>query len=156
MSRSAIRHDPSPSIGDDELLRLAAELRLGVTRLARVLRQRADVGVTPSLLSALTSIERLGPVTLGRLAAAEQVQPPTMTTVVARLEQAGLVVRESDPQDRRIARVRVSSDGRRLLDRTRSRKTAFLAKALRSFDPDDREVLRRAVSLLAKLSEEES
>jgi len=156
MSRTAIRPDDARRNPGDEQLRLAAELRLAVTRLARVLRQRAEVGVTPSMLSALTSIERLGPVTLGKLAAAEQVQPPSMTAIVARLEESGMVVRETDPEDRRVARVRVSPDGKRLLDRTRSRKTAYLARALRTLSAEDRDVLERAVPLLAKLSEEDS
>jgi DNA-binding MarR family transcriptional regulator len=156
MSRNLIRPRAAPPASGDDLLGLAAELRLAVTRLARVLRQRADVGVTPSMLSALTTIDRLGPVTLGKLAAAEQVQPPTMTSIVSRLEEGGMVVRETDPVDRRVARVRVSVDGKRLLERTRSRKTAYLAKALRAVDPEDREILERAVPLLAKLSEEDA
>lgn len=156
MSRTVIRPDHAKRSAGEEQLQLAAELRLAVTRLARVLRQRADAGVTPSMLSALTSIERLGPVTLGKLAAAEQVQPPSMTAIVARLEESRMVVRESDPEDRRVARVRVSPEGKRLLERTRSRKTAYLARALRTLGPEDRDVLERALPLLAKLSEEDS
>jgi DNA-binding MarR family transcriptional regulator len=156
MSRTAIRPDDARRNPGDDQLRLAAELRLAVTRLARVLRQRAEAGVTPSMLAALTSIERLGPVTLGKLAAAEQVQPPSMTAIVGRLEEAGMVVRETDPGDRRVARVRVTPEGKRLLERTRSRKTAYLARALRTLGPEDRDVLQRAVPLLARLSEEDS
>src|SRR2546423_13827260 len=87
---------------------LAARLRLAVTRLARRLRQEtqnADGDVPPSGLSALSSIERLGPLTLGELSAVERVQPPTMTKVVAGLESLGLVSRTVDPADRRVARV---------------------------------------------------
>src|SRR5207248_11562840 len=94
---------------------LAARLRLAITRLARRLRQQAEGEVTPSQLSALSSVERLGPVTLGELAAVERVQPPSMTRIVAGLEEAGLVARKVDERDRRIARVPTTVAGQRLL-----------------------------------------
>lgn len=134
---------------------LPSRLRLAVMRLARVLRQRGQDGITPSQLSALVSIEREGPVTLGALAGLEGVQPPTMTRIVAGLEENGLVVREVDPADRRIARVRLSQQGRRLLERNRSRKTAYLAARLRDLGPEDREVLARAAELLERMTEDE-
>ena len=66
-----------------ETTQLAARLRLSVMRLARRLRQQAEGDVTPSMLSALASLERVGPSTLGELASLEHVQPPTMTRIVA-------------------------------------------------------------------------
>src|SRR5512132_4190330 len=86
---------------------LAARLRLAVTRLARRLRQEAEAGITPSMLSALSSAERQGPVTMRDLCGAEQVQPPTMTRIVAALVAAGLVVREADSEDGRVVWVKV-------------------------------------------------
>src|SRR3989442_15724376 len=97
-------------------------LRLVLTRLGRRLRQQSAGDVTATMLSALSSIDRLGPLTLGELAAAERVQPPTVTRVVGRLEEQGLVEREADPADRRVARVRSSAEGRRFLARNRNRK----------------------------------
>ena len=114
---------------------LAARLRLGVTRLARRLRQEAEVGITLSMLSALSSAERQGPLTMRDLCAAEQVQPPTMTRIVAALVEAGLVVREADPDDGRVAWVKVTPEGRRLLEESRRRKEAYLAMALGSLEP---------------------
>src|SRR5712691_11828192 len=99
----------------DDVQDLAAGLRLAVVRLARRLRQRADTGSTPSMLSALASIERLGPLTIGEVAAVERVAPPSMTPIVSRLEAGGLVAREIDPEDRRVSRVTASRDGRALL-----------------------------------------
>jgi DNA-binding MarR family transcriptional regulator len=138
---------PPTSAGSD-VQQLAADLRVVIGRMARRLRQQAEKGVTASSLSALWSIERLGPVTLGDLAAAERVQPPTLTRIVARLEQAGLVSRKIDPSDRRVARIQLTSLGRRFVEGTRSRKTAHLAKALGSVAPEDRKVLGRAVRIL--------
>src|SRR5690348_9925823 len=80
---------------------LAAEIRLLVGRLARRLRQEATAGLTPSQLSALASIERLGPLQLGDLARVESVAPPTLTRAIARLEEDGMVRRRPDPSDGR-------------------------------------------------------
>jgi DNA-binding MarR family transcriptional regulator len=124
-------------------------------RLARVLRQKAQDSITPSQLSALVSIERDGPVTLGELAALESVQPPTMTRIVAGLEEQGLVQREVDPSDRRISRVRMTSQARKLLERNRSRKTAYLASRLRGLSAEELEVLARAAGLLERMTEDE-
>jgi DNA-binding MarR family transcriptional regulator len=125
-------------------------------RLARRLRQLADAGITPSMLSALSSVERVGPLTLGDLASVEKVQPPTMTPIVARLEGEGLVSREVDPDDRRVARITLSRQGKRLLERSRSRKTAYLARRLRSLPPEERAVIGRAVEILERFVSEEA
>jgi DNA-binding MarR family transcriptional regulator len=132
---------------------LAARLRLAVTRLARRLRQEAEAGITPSMLSALSAAERQGPVTMRDLCAAEQVQPPTMTRIVAALVAAGLVVREADAEDGRVAWVRVSPDGHRLLERSRRRKEAFLARALRDLDARDVATLEAAADVLERFTE---
>ena len=145
----------TPTVDPNESVQLAANLRLAVMRLARRLRQLADAGITPSMLSALSSVERLGPLTLGELAEVEKVQPPTMTPIVARLEAEGLVRREVDPGDRRVARITASRQGRNLLDRSRSRKTAYLARRLRSLPPEEREVIGRAVEILERFVSEE-
>lgn len=68
-----------PTTAPPDTAAIAARLRLGVTRLARRLRQEAEAGITPSMLSALSTLDRQGTLTMGDLCAAEQVQPPTMT-----------------------------------------------------------------------------
>src|SRR5947209_15203163 len=92
-------------------LELAARLRLAVTRLARRLRQQSGDGLTPSQNSALASIERNGPLTPSELAAIERIQRPTATRVLSGLADAGLITREIDPVDRRVARVRTTREG---------------------------------------------
>jgi len=136
-----------------DTVELAARLRLAVTRLARRLRQEAGAGITPSMLSALSSADRQGPVTMRDLCAAEQVQPPTMTRIVAALVAGGLVVREADAKDGRVAWVKVTADGRRLLERSRRRKEAFLARALRELDPRDVATLEAAADVLERFTE---
>ena len=132
---------------------LAARLRLAVTRLARRLRQEAEAGVTPSMLSALSSAERKGSLTMRDLCHAEQVQPPTMTRIVASLVEADLVVREQDPADGRVAWVTVTTEGRRLLERSRRRKEAYLAKSLRSLEPEELRTLEAAAEILERLTD---
>ena len=135
-----------------DTVELAARLRLAVTRLARRLRQEAGAGITPSMLSALSSADRQGPFTMRDLCAAEQVQPPTMTRIVAALVTAGLVVREADAKDGRVAWVKVTADGRRLLERSRRRKEAFLARAMRDLEPRDVAALEAAAGVLERFT----
>ena len=134
---------------------LPERLRLAVTRLARRLRQQSSVDSSPTQLSALSTIERLGPITLGDLAVAESVQPPTVTAAIGRLEGQGLVRRETDAEDRRVVRVVVTPAGRKLLARTRSRKTAYLARRLQALTPEERATLAEATEILDRLLEPE-
>ena len=135
--------------------RLAAELRLAVMRLARRLRQQAPADVTPSMLSALTVVERLGPITLGDLAGFERVRPPTMTRIVARLEEDGLVSKEPDGSDRRITRLSLSDAGRKLIAKNRTRKDAYLADRLRQLSSRERSQLQAGVEVIQRLLDEE-
>lgn len=132
---------------------LAARLRLAVNRLARRLRQHADTDISPSQLSALATLARQGPLTVGDLSSAERVKPPTMTRVVASLEELGLVTRTVDPTDRRVAHVEITPLGERLMARSRSRKDAYLAARVHSLSPDERDTLERAASLLERMLE---
>src|SRR3984957_2296344 len=91
---------------------LATRLRVAVTRLNRKLRQQALAGLSPAQASALGAVNRLASPTLGELAAAEQVQPPTVTRLVTSLERAGLVARETAGADRRVVRVKITAEGR--------------------------------------------
>ena len=131
----------------------AARLRLVVMRLARRLRQQASAGVTPSQLAALSSIERLGPLTLGELSSVERVRPPTMTRIVSGLEDVQLVTRERDPHDRRVARVRLTPQGQRFVEQSRTRKDAYLAAHLRSLTPAELTTLDEAASILERVME---
>jgi DNA-binding MarR family transcriptional regulator len=146
--------DPAPSAGTDadDVPALAAHLRVTVTRLARQLRQQGDTGLTPSQMSALTSIDRHGPLTLGALAEREGVAPPSITRVVGKLEEAGLVERRADPADGRVTLVTATVAGRDLLARTRKRKDVWLATRLAALDAGDRHRLAGALDALDRLT----
>lgn len=144
--------DPQTPSGGAELGEdLAARLRVAVTRLNRKLRQQALAGLSPAQASALGTVNRLNDPTLGELAAAEQVQPPTVTRLVTSLERAGLVARETDSVDRRVVRVRITAEGRRNLQRIRSLKNAFLTRRLAALDPAEKALAEDLTSLLEHL-----
>ncbi len=133
----------------------AARLRLAVTRVARRLRQEANADLSPSLTSALASIESHGPVTPSELANCERVQRPTITRVLARLAELELIQRAADPADGRSTLVSITPAGRALLSDLRTRRDAFLADRLSRLPAEDRAVLDRAAQVLESLLEEE-
>ena len=122
--------------------------------MARRMRQEAGAELSPSQTAALATIERHGPLTPSELAQRERVQRPTVTRVLARLEEAGLVDRAADPQDRRSCLVSVSAEGRQLLETVRARKDAFLARRIDALEPADRDALERAAAIMERMLEE--
>ena len=135
---------------------LAVRLRLVIARTARRLRQEAGEELSPSQAAALATIDRHGPVTPSELAVRERIQRPTATRVIARLEEAGLVDRTADPEDRRSCVVGLTPAGRALLVRVRMRKDAYLSRRLRDLDADERAALDRAAAILERVLEEGS
>jgi DNA-binding MarR family transcriptional regulator len=132
---------------------IAAPLRLAITRMARRLRQEADPGLTPSQLAALATIERHGPLTPSDLARIERISRPTATGILRGLVDAGLVDRRPDPADGRSALVEIEERGRKLLNRLRSRKNAYLSRRLAGLDREELETLERAAEILERLQE---
>ena len=131
---------------------LASTLAVSVARLSRRLRQERDSDLTATQLSALGSIRRHGPLTIGAVAAFERVQPPSMTRTVNCLLDRGMVTRAAHPTDGRQVVVSVSDEGLTLLDAERRRRDAWLAKRMRELSPADRDLLRRAAPLLEGLA----
>jgi DNA-binding MarR family transcriptional regulator len=133
---------------------LAGRLRLAISRAARRLRQEAGVELSPSLTAALATIDRHGPMTPSEIAVRERIQRPTVTRLLARLEEAGLAARTPDPHDRRSSLISATPAGRALMDELRTRKTAYLARRLEELDPEDRRVLERAAIVLERMLDE--
>ena len=132
---------------------LASRLRLSVMRLARRMRaERAETSLTLTQLAALATLERHGSLTPGELAAQERVQPPSMTRVVASLQDAGLVRRSPHPSDGRQVLLEVTPAAVALLREDRRRREAWLAQRLAELDDDDRRVLARAAEVLDRLA----
>ncbi len=134
-------------------LATADRLHSAAIHLLRRLRKQDDASsLTAPRLSALSVVVFSGPLTLGALAAAEQVRPPTMTRLVAALEQAGLVARMPSPDDRRVVLVEATAAGRRLLGKGRARRVATLARQLAALPPDELTTLERAAEILEDLA----
>ena len=136
----------------DPTTALADRLHSAAIHLLRRLRREDDASALAApQLSALSVIVFGGPLTLGQLAAAEQVRPPTITKLVAALEADGLVTRETDAADRRVVRVTATARGTRLLREGRARRVASLADALRRLSAGERTALQRAVPILEQV-----
>ena len=133
---------------------LAAQLRPSLLRLTRIIRnQRVDMSVTLTQISAMATLRKHGPMSAGELAACERVQPPSMTKVLAHLEERGFVRRDPHPSDKRQAIISITEAGRELLESERRTRDAWLAKRLAKLTAEERAQLRAVVPVLDKLAE---
>jgi len=137
----------------DDVMELADRIHSAAIHVLRRVRvEDAASGLTASRLSALSVVVFSGPITVGELAAAEQVSPPTISRMLGEMEREGLVERIADPVDRRIQRVRATRNGRRLLEEGKRRRVANLARQIEGLPARDRRTLARAASILDGLS----
>jgi DNA-binding MarR family transcriptional regulator len=131
-----------------------ARLRAVVGKLSRRLNSLArGSGLTPSQLSALGVIARQGPLRLSELAEIESVNPTMLSRVVAALDEAGLVRRRTDPDDRRAGLLEVTPSGRRTHDRLRAERGRVLTTGLERLKPHDLTALEAALPALEALIE---
>lgn len=134
---------------------LASALRLSVMRLARRLRrQRPDTGLTLTQLATLGTLNRHGAMTPGELAAHERVQPPSMSRTLTILEREGMVERRPHPTDGRQQIVAPTDRVAAMLTEDRRARDAWLAQQLQILTTEEREQLRRAMSLIERLGEQ--
>jgi DNA-binding MarR family transcriptional regulator len=133
---------------------LASELRVSVMRLRRrlVAERHPDNELSLSQMAVLGQLYRNGDQTVGDLAAAEGVQPPSMTRTVNALEGGGYINRRAHETDGRQVVVVLSEQGRTTLLADRARRDAWLARRLRDLTPEERDLLRRAAPVLERLA----
>lgn len=122
--------------------------------LRRVRKQDAATKEGPARLSALSVLVFGGPMTLGGLAAAEQVKPPTMTRIVTGLERSALAERVPDPADARRVRIRATPKGVRLLQGARKLRVRYLAAQVERLTAEEKASLGQAVEMLDRLLRE--
>ena len=136
---------------------LAAELRTAVMRLRRrlALERHPDNDLSINQMVVLGTLVRLGDQTVGDLARAERVQPPSMTRTVNCLETDGYVERRAHESDGRVVVVAITEAGRAAVLADRQRRDAWLAQQLGSLTPAERAVLREAAPILARLAAED-
>ncbi len=134
-----------------ELMELAMRLRIAFAMIVRAQRQEVPERLTPVQIAALHKIECFGPVRLGELAASEQVAGPTMTRVVASLEEGELVTRRPDPTSGRCTWLTITARGRKQIDAVRRDRTNVLARRLAALTPDQRAALVVALPAIEAL-----
>ena len=132
---------------------LATQLRDAITRLNRRVRQARPVGdLTVTQLSALTSLQLAGALTPRELADVERVQPPTMTKIVAKLEERGLVQRTPHPTDGRQVILAPTEGGAAVLDQFERARDEWLAHRLAALTADERDTLQQAAEILQQVA----
>jgi len=150
MSSASASSSPPPHPEARSAARVADLVHSTAIQLLRRLRaEDRRTGLSGPRASALSVVVFGGPITLGELAAAEQVKPPTMTRLVSGLEGQGLVRREGDPSDARLVRVRATPKGIRILQEGRARRIARLQAALEDLSPGELATLGAATEVLA-------
>ncbi len=137
----------------ESAIAVANRLRPVLLRLARELRKEARAfGITGGQAGLLAVVERHARIGLGRLAAEEGVSPPAMSKHIDRLEEVGLVRRVAGASgDRRRVEIELTTEGKRLLRRVRSQRTAWLAARLEQLDPNELAAVDRAIEPLSAL-----
>jgi DNA-binding MarR family transcriptional regulator len=147
MSEAAIEIDPGA---------LAEALRPTLLQVGRELRREARaVGISPEQVSLLVAIKFAPGIGIRALAERERVSPPAMTKHVDRLERDGLVSRTQKADDRRCVGIALTDEGRKVLRRVRSRRTAWLTNRLQSLTAEELAAIEAAAAPLRKLLPEE-
>jgi len=133
---------------------LASALRSSTLRLSRQLRRQRVEGhdLTANQLSVLGALDKHGAMTIGELAAHEQVKPPSMTRIVSNMEEAGLAVRRPHATDKRQIVVELTEAAHAFLHANRLRRDEWLQTKLKKLTPEERDILRKAAPVLERLA----
>ena len=143
-------HDASPPLDA-----AVSELTMAIGQLLRRMRQDVNAdGLTWSQSSALSRLDKLGPITIADLARAEAVKPQSMRTTLADLEEEGLVERQPHPTDGRQVLVSLTDKGAQTRRQRSLAKQAWLLAALQKLDPAERQALLSSIALLKRLGDE--
>src|SRR3954468_8455472 len=149
MSSDSQFHSQPSKVSNPDVLTVADRLHSSAIHLLRrVRKQDVATGEGPARLSALSVLVFAGPQTLGELAAAEQVKPPTMSRIVAGLARSRLVEIKRDPQDARRRQIRATTKGTHLLQKGRKMRIEYLATNLGRLSPGELANLANAVEIL--------
>ncbi|MEV8094281.1 MarR family transcriptional regulator [Kitasatospora sp. NPDC085879] len=141
-----------PEMSEDDLAAVS-QLRSSTMRLARRLRnQRVEESLSPTEMGVLGTLARCGSATPGELARREHVQPPSMTRIIAMLEEKGLVRREPHPDDRRQVVVSSTEQAETILMESRRRRNAWLAELAEGLSEEEWALVRAAAPALYKLA----
>ena len=129
-----------------------ARLRLALTRVLRTLRRHGESSLTPSQVSALSTLEDLGPMRISAIATNESLGAPAATRVVASLEELGLVQRTSDPDDKRASLIDLTELGRNTLNDLWRERTIDINAMLEGLTTKERASIEAALPALEKIA----
>jgi len=139
-------------MSDQKRLEVADRLHSAAIHLLRnAAKTDTQSGQGPARLSALSVLVFGGAKTLGQLATAERVKPPTMSRIVAGLKQSGLAKIQNDGSDARKIKISVTAKGERILQEARRRRIEVLAESLKILGNSDLETLRKASGLIEQM-----
>ncbi|MGH3733034.1 MAG: MarR family winged helix-turn-helix transcriptional regulator [Acidimicrobiales bacterium] len=130
----------------------AARLRLALTRVVRALRRHGGSSLTPSQVSALSTLEDLGAMRISTMADHESLGAPAATRVVASLEEIGLVMRTTDPDDKRASLIDLTDLGRSTLSELWRERTRDINRMLERLTPKERASIEAALAALEKIA----
>jgi DNA-binding MarR family transcriptional regulator len=151
MATSAVKAPPTL---DPDPAEASERLRAAIGKCSRRLRPTvAGSGLTPSQISVLFTVVRLGPIRLSEVAAIESLNATMLSRITAQLCDAGLIVRSADPGDRRSANVAATAAGRRIRERIHRERTRALSAHVHELDEHQREALWNALPVLEELAE---
>jgi len=133
---------------------IAGRMRTIVGRMSRGLRQSGTEGdLSPSQYEVLGTVARRGDVRLSELASIEGINPTLLSRIIGKLETAGLLVREADPDDRRAAHVVPTAKGRKRYEQIRGERTDALSMAIEALDEQEQQALGAALPVLEALAD---
>jgi DNA-binding MarR family transcriptional regulator len=130
----------------------AARLRLALTRVIRALRRHGESSLTPSQVSALSTLEEFGAMRISAIAMYESLGAPAATRVVASLEDLELVRRTIDPDDKRASLIDLTELGRRTLSDLWRERTLDITVMLERLSPKERATIEAALPALEKIA----
>jgi len=134
--------------------RLAGELRTVVNRLAYALRSPVvSDGITPTRLTALMMLTKLGPMRPGDMATRLNISAASMSRLVDSLTEGGWALRESDPDDGRASIISLSSHGTKVLEKLRREGAGGLAAGIQTLPAEQQEALAEALPALVALAD---
>ena len=133
--------------------KLSVDVKFAVMRLTRRLRaERSGDEISHAQFTVLAIISSRGPQGIGQLSELERVTPPSMNRTVNCLEDAGLVERDSSPDDGRIVLVKMTETGSTLVRETQERRGAWLSARLDELTPAQRSTLEDAAAILKEIA----
>jgi DNA-binding MarR family transcriptional regulator len=139
-------------VATNEEVSSAARLRLALNRVLRALRRHGDSSLTPSQVSALSTLEEFGAMRISTMATYESLGAPAATRVVASLEELELVMRTNDPNDKRASLIDLTELGRSTLSELWRERTLDITTMLERLSPKERATIEAALPALEKIA----